>query len=106
MNNEHHIVRRDRINANDFDCFYFCSHFYEAFKKTYSTTDEVVIESYELREALAYCKSYQKTYIRHFTQLNELSDAYFLEVRKFFIQYYPSLAADNYFVIVNIHNDD
>ena len=79
--------------------------FMRLLKKTYSTTDTVVIESYELREALAYCKLCQKTYMRHFTQLNELSDAYFLEVRKFLIQYYPSSIADNYFVIVNIHND-
>ena len=83
----------------------FVSIFMRLLKKTYSTIDAVVIESYELREGLAYCKSCQKTYIRHFTQLNELSDAYFLEVRKFLIQYYPSSIADNYFVIVNIHND-
>ena len=84
----------------------FVSIFTRLLKKTYSTIDAVVIENYELREALAYCKSCQKTYIRHFTQLNELSDAYFLEVRKFLIQYYPSSTADNYFVMVNIHNDD
>ena len=34
MNNKHHnIVRRYQINTNDFDYFYFCPHFYEAFKK-------------------------------------------------------------------------
>ena len=62
-NEPHHIMRQYRINTNDFDCFYFCPHFYDALKKTCSITDAVVIESYELREALSYCKSYQKTYI-------------------------------------------
>ena len=51
-NEPHHIMRQYRINTNDFDCFYFCPHFYDALKKTCSITDAVVIESYELREAL------------------------------------------------------
>ena len=63
IRNPHHILRRYRVNTNDFDCFYFYPHFCEAFKKTGSTTDAVVIECYELREALAYCRSCQKAYI-------------------------------------------
>ena len=54
---------RYRVNANDFDCFFICPHFYEAFKKRCNISDAVVIESYELREALAYCKPCQEAYI-------------------------------------------
>ena len=64
------------------------------------------MERFISKEALAYCKDCHNGYLRYFSHLDELSNDYFFEVRKFLIEYYPSSTFENYSVIINIRNDD
>ena len=73
MNNSN-IIQRCWIYTKDFISFYFCPHFYDAFKRMCTIQNAVVIEKFKSKEALAYCKECQKGYLSHFTQLNEQSD--------------------------------
>ena len=63
-NETQNVVLTYQVNRTEFDCLYFCPYFHEAFKKkNCSITNAVTTETYELKEALLYCKLRLKTYI-------------------------------------------
>ena len=49
-----------RIATNEFECFYFCLHFYDAFKKRCSIINAVLIVSYTLKKPLLIANSVRK----------------------------------------------
>ena len=71
------------INASEFECLYFCLHFFKAFQKNISTECAEVIESTE--KAIIYCKHCKKKDIRKFVFSDSLSDAFFLKVMGNFV---------------------
>ena len=42
---------RNRVNGSEFNCFYFCPHFFEAFEKTCHITEAVVIQKLYLKRS-------------------------------------------------------
>lgn len=52
-----------RINIRKYSCFYFCPHFYEAFKKTCDIANAVGIDRCPSYEVLAYCKQCENNFI-------------------------------------------
>ena len=66
------------LKPAEFNCVYFCPHFYKAFKKNITIESAEVVES--LEEVVLYCKRCLKENIRKFVFSDSLSDAYFLEV--------------------------
>ena len=69
------------INAGEFECHYFCPHFFKAFEKNISIESAEVIES-STEEAVLYYKHYMKNDIQKFAFSDSLSGTFFLEVKK------------------------
>lgn len=71
-NYQHHflVVRKDscrqnincshRIATNEFKCFYFCLHFYDAFKKWCGIINAVLVVSYTFKKPLLIANSVRK----------------------------------------------
>ena len=62
------------LSTDEFNCFYYCPNFYEAFKKNISIESVEVVES--LEEALLHCKLGMKEHIRKFVFSDTLSDTF------------------------------
>ena len=99
--NENQPFARYFLKPAEFNCLYFCLHFYEVFLKNITFESADVVES--LEEVLLYCKQCLKQNIRKCVFSDCLSDAYFPEVKKFLIQYYP--LTSHSLVIVSIKRD-
>lgn len=102
--NENHICRFGR-DINDTTCFYFCGHFYNAYKENVCVKGATFTENHEKKEAIAYCATCREYLLEKFCSIDTLSDGvFFLEAKKLLILHFPyeKPAGTNYAVYVNI----
>ena len=69
-------------------CFYFCEHFYKAFKKKESVKNASVLQSHPHEEVIAYCRECQKKIRSICSRFETLSDDDFNKTKKNLIQYF------------------
>ena len=77
------------VKIEEVSCFYFWDHFYKAFKKKEPIKSASVLRSHSSEEVIAYCCSCQDKIRKLCCQFESLSDSFFTEAKKNFIQYYP-----------------
>ena len=70
-------IRRFRIDISDTKCFYFCGHFYRAYKEEVNVTGATLIENHKKKEAIAYCAIYREYLLEKFCSFDTLSDDFF-----------------------------
>ena len=103
VNSTDKVVHRFKADIEEANCFYFCSHFYEAFKKFESVEGATLIEDHRLKEVIAYCGICREILLDKFYGFNTLSDDFFFffESRKLLIQYFVNkIPGVNYAVYV------
>ena len=90
-----------RLNIRTCNCIYFCSHFYEVFKKERTVLQNAIVVNRHLsKEVLAYFKQCEINFICKYFNLHCSSDEYFFEVRKILIQYFPIKSSKDYYLTV------
>ena len=57
--------------------FYFCGHFYRAYKEEVNVTGATLIENHKKKEAIAYCAIYREYLLEKFCSFDTLSDDFF-----------------------------
>ena len=77
------------MKLDEVSCFYFCDHFYKAFKKKQTVKDASVLRTHPIEEVIGYCCSCQKKICKLCCQFESLSDSFFVEAKKILIQYCP-----------------
>ena len=78
--------RSFRIEIHKTSSFYFCNHFFKAFKDKINLRNTTILR--QLKEVIAYCSECEIKYLKH---LDSLSIELFSEARKLLIQYYQSV---------------
>ena len=73
------------IKLGEGSCFYFCDHFYKAFKKKRTTKGASILRSHPNEEVVAYCSSCHNKICKICCQLESLSDSFFAEAKKILI---------------------
>lgn len=103
MNSTDRVVHRFKVDSQEANCFYFCSHFDAAFKKSESIEGATLIEDHRLKEVIAYCGICREILLYKFYGFNTLSDAlFFFESRKLLIRYFVNkIPGVNYAAYVN-----
>ena len=100
MNVYHNVGVVFHMKLDEVSCFYFCAHFYIAFKEKQTTKGASILCSHPNEEVIAYCSSCYKKIRQICCQLESLSDSFFAEAKKILIQYYP-LAKGVYVIDIN-----
>ena len=85
------------IKLDEVSCFYFCNHFYKAFKKNQTIKGASVLCSHPNEE---HCSSCHKKIHIICCRFERLPDSFFAEVKKILIQYRP-LVKDVYVIDIN-----
>ena len=67
-----------RINIDETTCFYFCKHFYKAFKDEKVKINYFVIINYSLNQTACYCADCLERISKYFKHLYTLSNEFFL----------------------------
>ena len=83
-----------KVETNKTSCFYFCSHFYKAFKDKRRINDTSILKNYSWREALSYCASCRNKIKKYLRNYDTLSAEFLIEGRKLLIKYYPKFYCD------------
>ena len=79
------------MKLDEVSCFYFCDHFYKAFKKKQTVKGASILRSHPNEEVIAYCSSCHKKNFKICCQLESLSDSFFAEAKKILIQRYSQV---------------
>ena len=79
------LIVNDKIE--EVSCFYFCNHFYKAYKKREPIKSASMLRSHPTAEVIAYCCSCQDKVRKICCQFESLSDSFFMEAKKILIQY-------------------
>lgn len=87
-------------------CFYFCDHFYKAFKDKVKVRGASVLKQTPSKEVIAYCSDCRKQIFRYLGNINTLSTEIFSEARKLLIQYFLIIDYSEKFFLLNIRVDD
>ena len=77
------------MKLDEVSCFYFCDHFYKAFKKKQTIKGASILRSHPAENVIAYCSNCCKKIRKISCQLESLSYNFFAEAKKKLIQYYP-----------------
>ena len=78
------------VKIEETSCFYFCNHFYKAFKKNESmSTFASILRLRPSEEVIAYCANCQDIIFKVCRQFEPITDSFFIEAKKFLIHYYP-----------------
>ena len=65
------------VKIEEVSCFYFCSHFYDPFKKKRSITNFSILQSHPQEEVIASCCKYKEKIRYFYPKLDSLSDIFF-----------------------------
>ena len=87
------------VKIEEASCFYFCEHFYKAFKEKKPIKNASILQYHPAEELIGYCCECQKKIQKLCSQFEALSNNYFIEAKKTLIQYYPIVKWKGVFVI-------
>ena len=71
------------VKIEETSCFYFCNHFYKAFKKKESMKGASILRLRPSEEVIAYCVNCKDIIFKICRQFEPLSDSSFIEAKKF-----------------------
>ena len=77
------------LRPREYDCLYFCHHFYEAYRNKMMIQKLTCVEGG--MEALLYCDSCFKEKITKYTTQRNWSKEFFDDVKKNLIQYFVTI---------------
>ena len=77
------------VKIEEVACFYFCDHFYKAFREKKSIKNASVLQPHPTEEVIVYCLECQKKNYDICSKFDNLSERFFIEAKKNLIQYYP-----------------
>ena len=70
------------VKIEETSCFYFCNHFYKAFKKKESMKGASILRLRPSEEVIAYCANCKDIIFKICRQFEPLSDSFFIEAKK------------------------
>ena len=85
------------VKPRDYNCLYFCPHFYMAYRGKIKVK-EISFTAFR-KEALLYCDSCLKEQIQKYVSFDSGSRTFFDEVKKILIQYYPPINELNFSIV-------
>ena len=77
-----------RIEIDETSCFYFCDHFYKAFKRKVKVKSASVLKQKLSGGVIGYCADCRKKICNYLLDINTLSDDFLNKARKLLIQYF------------------
>ena len=81
--NVHSDAVNFRIVIEETSCFYFCSHFYKAFKDKVNFRGASVMKQESTKEVIGYCSECRKNILKIICKHTTLSKGVFLKQEKF-----------------------
>ena len=72
-----------KFDIDDITCFYFCDHFFKAFKNSSNIKNACTLKVHSSREILCYCATCNDEIKKLLDNYDALSDEFFLRERNF-----------------------